>query len=723
MVEQQPQFVKSTWLDVRVSAWKADSRAWIKRHAFDLWLLVGIWSVVSTLIFLLSTGHQSPRRFQDEFLFWAAAKNFAAGDGLSWRGQSAGLTYVLFLGPNLYPVLLAPAFWIGGSVAASYTLVHMMNSLMMVAVVFPVFLMARMFMDRWPALLAALFAVSVPAMNYAGIIGTESLAYPVAAAAFGAIILSVAKPRRRNWLLALAMIGLAGLTRAQFAVFVPIYILVLIFAGKLLDRPLQREYYRVQREPLAVLAAGCVAFGILFLIRGRSAVGLYQGVFDGLTPSVADVWYWLKALTADVYLMAGIVPVIATVAMVFNSKNRRDPLIGALLVVAFISSLAFVAEVTWFSATNPFDWRNRHIFYERYMFYLGPLFFVGFLAAWKRVSVGAALVSSVIAVLVVWGFQTDAVLVPFSYDSFGLSLVGRYMDAHPDVTPRIGTFLAGITAVLAVIYCISRLDRSMIAHYLGLVIVVLPMAILIGGQAQTWYYATLFSGDAFKGVPKPANFIDRNTDRDVGMIVTSTDSPEMYFTTEFWNDRLVRAFETEALPFQTPVMYSPRCPFDWDKTGAVLGTGCDKVPSALYVRNDTVSVHLKDEIKRAHPTAAYPNMTLMVAEPPARMLSIVDGRNVLSGKMPSTMNVRTFLDRPGTLSVRFGKEKFGRLVRVGRSGDVLLPAGKAGTITTAVKAHDTTTAVSAETLDGVPATVAVDRLDVRERGGRRVSIL
>ena len=70
-------------------------------------------------------------------------------------------------------------------------------------------------------MLGAVLAVAAPAMNYAGIIGTESLAYPVATAAFGAMILAIARPRRRNWALAFFMIGVSLFTRAQFAVFAP----------------------------------------------------------------------------------------------------------------------------------------------------------------------------------------------------------------------------------------------------------------------------------------------------------------------------------------------------------------------------------------------------------------------------------------------------------------------------------------------------------------------
>src|SRR5262245_56670033 len=102
--------------------------------------MLGIWAVVSTIIFALAVGHESPRRYQDEFLFWGVAKSFASGMGLTWRGVDLGLR------SWLYPVLLAPAFWIGDTVPESYTLVHLINSLMMSATVFPAFLMARMYL-------------------------------------------------------------------------------------------------------------------------------------------------------------------------------------------------------------------------------------------------------------------------------------------------------------------------------------------------------------------------------------------------------------------------------------------------------------------------------------------------------------------------------------------------------------------------------------------------
>lgn len=707
----------SGWLGVRVIALREDSRAWLKGHGLELWALVALWMAAALVTYLLATGHQSPRRFQDEFLFWSVAESFANGDGLTWRGESIGLYYFL------YPVMLAPAFWIGQSVEQSYTIVHLLDSLFISAVVFPAFLMARMHMRFGLAVMGAVLAVCAPAMNYAGIIGTESLAYPVATAAFGSMILAIARPRRRNWALAFFMIGVSLFTRAQFAVFAPAFLLALVLAGVMLEKAKRREYFHVQREPVFLLLGAHLLALIALVVIGRGVVGLYEGIFEGVSPDLEDISYWARALLADVYMIGAVIPVIATVAMWFHRDNRRDPLVGALLAVSLVMTLALVAQITWFSAINPYDWRGRNIFYERYMFYLGPLYFTGFLVAWKRVSLPAALASSVIAVVIMTGFQTDAVMVPFSYDSFALTLVGWYLDGQPDdVVNAIGMRLAGVTAVLGALYTLSRLERSLIAKLLGGLALAATFVILIAGQAQTWYYARLFSADAFAGQYKPANFVDKNTTEDVGMIVTSTDSPEMYFTAEFWNDRIVRAFESSAEPINTPVMYSPRCSFDWDDTGAILGTDCDTVPNAYYLRSDTVSMHMQDETKRVHPTKDLVNITLMVGSPPPRLLSIVDGRNVLSGEMTGTMNVRTFLEGAGRLRVEFAEVRSKMSVTLGKRGSGTIRPGKPGSITVDMPASEVATPVRIETPGGVPGIATVTDVKVDQGDGRWVSI-
>lgn len=697
--------------------WRGDAAVWLRAHRLELWIIFGIWAIATVVIFMASVGHVSPRRYQDEFLFWALAKNFAAGDGLTWRGVDQQMR------SWLYPVLLAPSFWFSSTIAGAYTAVHLISSMMIVGTIFPAFLMARLFLGRWQATLAAIFAISVPAMNYAGIIGTENLGYMTCTAAFGAMLLAMARPRPRNWALAIVAIGIAVLTRTQFIVLLPILPVSVVLVALMRTPQGRREYFRDQRGLLIACGALFALGGLMFLVQGRGAIGIYGGIFEGMPLELDATIYWLKAFTADVYILAGVIPVIATLAMFGLSENRRDPLVSALLALTLVASVAFIAQVAGFSATNPYDWRGRNIFYERYMFYLGPLFFTGLLVAWRRVSVGSAVISVALATLIVSAFQTDSVLVPFSYDSFSLSFVGMYMKAHPDSVESIGLLLARVTLLLGIVYIVSTLPKERLARGFHWLCVVITLSVLIATQAQTWDYARTFSEQAFESVVKPASFIDQNTDEDVGMIITSTDSPEMYFSTEFWNNRITQAFATDDKPFSSPIMYSPKCEFDWNRSGEILGTGCESVPNAWYMRSDNVVIHFKNETKRVHPTEGFPGLTLMVAEPPARLLSIVDGRNVINAVVQGLLNVKTFLDRPGQIRVKLASSSQPHIVQIGDQPGIRIPANGSRSAIVDVPAEQADSRVSIKTLSGLPDNVVVESVEIRQQGGPWTSIL
>ncbi|MBJ7458720.1 MAG: glycosyltransferase family 39 protein [Thermoleophilaceae bacterium] len=697
--------------------WRSDAGAWLRERGFELWIITGIWALLTVIIYLLATGHESPRRYQDEFLFWALAKNWAGGDGMTWRGAD------LQMRSTLYPLLLAPAFWFANTVPGQYTGVHLINSMMIVGTLFPAYLLGRLYLDRWRALVVALLTVSVPAMNYAGIVGTENLGYFLFTAACGAILLALARPRPRNTILAFALIVLAMLARTQFVVLLPIFLGTLLFAAVMAEPGSRMQYLKARRSVWLTIVVLGVIGAIAILAQGKGAFGLYQGVFDGVALEFSALWFWVKAFTADVYLLCGIVPVIATMAMFGRAENRRDPLIGALLALAVMASLFFIAQISWFSATNPYQWRARNIFYERYMFYLGPIFFVGLLASWNRVSWTSALVSVAAATAIMSGFQTDAVLVPFSYDSFGLTTIANYMSTHPDIAPKIGMMLARVTLLVGAVYVLSTIDHKLVRKILYWTLIAFTFVWLTQAQIKTWSEARKYSTQSFDQFPKPANFIDKNTDEEVGMIITSTDDPLSYFTTEFWNNRVVRAFATDAKPIVSPIMYSPNCKFDWSKTGEILGTGCDSVPSAWYLRSDNVTMHLKDETKRVHPSPAWPTLTLMVGEPPPRILSLTDGRNVRSKLVQGAMNIRTFLDKPGDMRVDLRAVRSEVVVRVEGGGSEIIQPGKREQMVVKLPADETLTTLSAKTPNGLPSEVFVEKLSVRLQDGTWQSLL
>ncbi len=663
----------------------------------ELVVVFALWVVATLIIWRLAVGHVSPRRFQDEFLWSSVAESLAHGDGLSWRGFSLGIK------SPLYPLGIAPAYLFDGSTSSIYHTIHLINSMMMCAVVFPVYYGARRYMDATLAFVAALLALAAPAMNYAGIIGTEALGYPVAAFAGIAIALVAGRPSTKAWGVAAGAVVLAVLTRTQFVVFAPALLGAVVLTGLMRAPDDRRAYFRQQALALKILTGVLVAGGLFAMIAPGAAVGLYQETLTSGSVDLGDLWFWLRGFTADVFIVGGIIPVIAAIAMMLGRDNRRDPMIGALLATTLVASALFIAEVSWFAATNQFDWRSRHIFYERYMFYLGPLFFIILMTCWRRITLNHVLVATGVAVLGLSGMNGDFVLVPFSYDAFGLTVVGWLFESHPGLANHLGLYLASVGVLLGWVLAMAASRDPKIARIGAAAALTLTFGVLLWNQAKAWQYTRFYSPIAFQGVPKPVDWIDQKTNLDVGMVITSTDSPEMYFWSEFWNKQITSAFATDAEPFKSPVMYSPRCEFDWSPDGTILGTGCTTVPRAFYVRSPTVAVHLKDAVFEYGRSA---DQRLLVGNKPARLLSILSGRDVNSGEADGSVDLRTFADRRGVVRMKVTSLDIpGRATVAGRSFD--LPVKGAATVEFPVKKGELLSTVEFTDRNGLSSTAVI----------------
>ncbi|MBI2692217.1 MAG: hypothetical protein HYX29_09785 [Solirubrobacterales bacterium] len=615
----------------------------------ELGIVFAVWIIASALVAVLAFGVITPRRFVDEFVYWALAGSVSAGEGLTWRGQSYGL------GPWVYPILIAPAFRIANSVSSQYELVKAVNAATICAVVFPVYVAARWFVSQPMALLAAVFAISVPALNYAGIVGTENLAYPVSASAFAAMLHALARPGLRPSALAVGLTVLAVAVRAQFALLLPIFAATLLLVALMRGPGKRRAYLSEQRSLIATLGVLAALVGLYALVRGGQSLGLYQSVLNSAALTLDGVWFWLKAFTADVYLLCAIVPAIATFSLLGSAENRRDPLIGALAALALVASISFIAQMTWFSAISTFRWREQHIFYERYMFYLGPIFFIGLVASLRRVTWKAAAASLAVAVLVISGMQSDAITVPFSLDAFGQAYIGFYLDENPETLSHVGMALAGIALLIGLAFVASAAPESRVAlrKYGQALAIVLPLFLLTISQAKAWSYQQLYAESLDAQEPVPKDWISRATSQRVAMLIPRSADPTTFYQSEFWNPNVDRAYASTTRPIGSRPVYSPTCPFRTTSTGeirAVDAPGCESVPTAWLVESDIFSMHLRNETERAHPSTGR-SSTLMISSAPARVLSMVAGRNVVDESVETALEIRTYSRESGQVRI------------------------------------------------------------------------
>ena len=133
----------------------------------------------------------TPWLFGDELEFTQLARSIAATGHPAERGQPHSAD-------SLYNYLVAP-FWRIHDVAAAYSAVKYVDVLIMVAVIFPTYLLARMMVGKTAALFAAAGAGAVPALAYSSYLVQEPIAYPYAAFCFFAIAKAFVT-KSRGWI-------------------------------------------------------------------------------------------------------------------------------------------------------------------------------------------------------------------------------------------------------------------------------------------------------------------------------------------------------------------------------------------------------------------------------------------------------------------------------------------------------------------------------------------
>lgn len=617
-----------------------------------LWSLAlcALWLLAALVIWLLARGVLAPSRFQDEFLFWALGKSLAADGTLAWRDAPVSLPAAL------YPLLIAPVFRLAGSVSTQHELVKAFNALVVSAIVLPVYLGARQLVRPALALLAALFAVVVPAVNYAGLIGTESISYPLAAAALLALAHALARPGTRSAAGALLLILLTIFARLQFVSLLAVVVLALLF-GVLFAAPgSRREHLRERRALIAGTALLLLAGTLWAAVRGFATVGIYRGAVDPTTFAWGDLWYWFSAYLSDVWVLSAIVPTIATFALLGRRRLRAEAALAALLAVTLAAVVVFVLQMTWFGAINTEFWRERNVFYERYMFYLGPLFFIGLVAALGRVSRRSVTISTAVAVVVLLLTPNGILRPPLSLDAFGHAFLASLASSSSFVSGHVGLVLA-LTALvggIALTTFARGLDAEDSAVRLGrLLAVVLPLFLLVSAQAKAWSLQRIFSEDWRAISAQPLDWVDRASDQDVALLVGNLAEPTRFYQTEFWNPRISRVYVSREAPVHSFSVYSPTCTLDFAPDGALRSRGgswCAGVPRAWVVSSPSFAMLLRSAHVFPRP-AADPYIQLQVSDGPPRVLAMVSGLPMAGNQNVGTLQLRSFLERPGELRV------------------------------------------------------------------------
>ena len=339
---------------------------------------VPVWAWLAGLVVLsavfrygLSRRVVAPWIMVDELIYSELAKSFAQTGHFLIRDVHAGAYGVV------YPLLIAPAWRVFGSVPDAYAAAKTIGSVLMSLTAIPVYFLARRVLMPIPSLFAALLAVAVPSLMYTGTLMTETVFYPLFACVALALVLALERPTIQRQLVLLGLCVLAFLTRSQAIVLIPA-----VATAPLLLAWLDRRRLRMLadfRVLYGVLAAGVVGVLAVQLARGHSpydVLGSYS-VTGHATYRPDQVLKWVLYHVAELDLYLGIVPFAALVLLTFVGRSLDRPL-RVFLAAALPLTAWLLLEVGAFaSALSP---RIQ----ERNLFYVAPLFLIALLAWIER---------------------------------------------------------------------------------------------------------------------------------------------------------------------------------------------------------------------------------------------------------------------------------------------------------------------------------------------------
>jgi len=355
--------------------------------AVPVWVWLAGMVVVSTVVrTALAKRHPAPWIFDDELIYQSLASSFGTTGHFAIRGIRGLMGY----GPG-YPLLISPAYAVFHDFAHAYAAAKAINSLLMSLAAVPAYYIARRVVSRPLALFAALFAVTIPSMQYTGTIMTENAFYPAFMVCVLAFVWMLESPTTTRQLVALAPIVPAFFIRAQAVLLVGalvtgILVLVLVdsyaaserFAPRLLLRRL--DTFRVT---WLVLAVGGLLVLAAEVARGRSfsgALGAYEAVTT-FNYTVSGVARWFVYQLGELSLYLGFVPFAALIVVIPAAYGRSEPSRSVRIFAAISLSL-----VVWFTlAAAAFSSQLAAMsggigrIEERNAFYVAPLFLIALL--------------------------------------------------------------------------------------------------------------------------------------------------------------------------------------------------------------------------------------------------------------------------------------------------------------------------------------------------------
>jgi hypothetical protein len=511
------------------------------------WVWVGSLVVLSTVVrALLARKVVAPWIFSDELFYSELAKSFGSTGHFAIRGEASSAYGFV------YPVLVAPAYALFGSIPRAYAAVKGINAALMSLSAVPIYLLARRVVSVRGALVAVTLTLVLPAFAYTATIMTENAFMPLFCLTALVLVRALEKPTLDRQGLVLLVLVADFLTRAQAVAFLPAVVVAPLLYAAFAGRAAQLRRY----IPLGTALAGLTLLAILVqAVRGRSPLtllGAYAVTGHTHYPQF-EIARWTLYHLALVDMGLALVPLFALVLLLARARRLDLPL--QALLAATVSLGAFLLlEVAAFSVTQ-----SNGRLEERNLFYVYPLLLVA-LVAWVERGMPrpwhiAAPTAAVLAVL--------PALIPFGNDNvFGVAsesdtptLVAWWYVQH-SLVARGNIWLLVLAAGVAFAALALWLPRRfglLLAPLIAAALVLMGQVVLNWNAGLQGGMRAASIGALYQGVTQDhPDWVDRALGRDarVTFLWTAGQNPFVLRETQFFNRsvRTIADVETGASP-------------------------------------------------------------------------------------------------------------------------------------------------------------------------------
>lgn len=483
----------------------------------------------------------APRVHPDELIYAMAGASLADGEGLRVRGEDYEF------GP-VYPTVLAVVLSVVPDRESAYPLFKVANALLFALAAIPIYLLARRLLRPWWSVGVAALSVAIPSSMYISVVMTESASYLTYSLAVLAIVLALERPSAARQAGAVAAIGLAYATRAQFGLLFAAYLAALVVLWTITpERPRAKVALGRLWPTLGMLAFGLVVAVTLPLLAGSSpaeSLGAYSVLARSYDPLEVARWAVYHAADLELYLFVAPLAVAPIVLARLWRGARASSARDGAFIAAFLTINAGMLLVTSAFASTEFGFDRLH---DRNLFYLAPLWLVVF-AVWLSDGLPRPLLATGIGV----GLSLALPLIlPFEKiaEEVGVDVVPSALWGN--VRDRVGSEgLNGrhvlVLVVVALVVAVVLLPRRLRW--------VLPAAILAGfvaTAALAWERQANAPEDAvFAGAASNRSWVDDALPegaRATKLYLATTSCPASALTwhslllTEFFNSAVARA--------------------------------------------------------------------------------------------------------------------------------------------------------------------------------------